>query len=278
VTEILSIDAASYHADQVADGPTLSASIAKILVNQTPAHAYAAHPKLNPVPVKPETKHEWDIGTAAHTLLLEGYDIAYIVEGYDNWKTNAAKDERDEARTNGMVPLLRKEWEEVCAMVDVARAKIAAFPDSLLTDGKTEATLVWEKDGVACRSRLDHLRDDFTLICDYKTSMSADPTWFSERGIYQNGYEIKMAFYLEAVKAVSGVDAEFVWLVQEKKPPYEFSVVAPGPDVLEVGRQKVRCLASGDWPGYATRIHYAELPGWEDARWLEKVTREGVAV
>ena len=42
-----------YHADP-ADAPSLSASIAKILIAETPLHAWTAHPKLNPNFVREE--------------------------------------------------------------------------------------------------------------------------------------------------------------------------------------------------------------------------------
>lgn len=274
---LLDVPSAQYHADDLGDTPTLSASIAKILVAQSPRHAYEQHPRLNPGYKRPEPKTEWDVGTAAHALLLEGETVAHVVEGYDNWRTKDAQAEAVSARQAGKIPMLRKEWEEVAAMVDAAREELTAHP-GFLVDGQAEVTLLWETSGVACRSRLDWLRDDHALILDYKTSRSADPVWFSERGIYDNGYDVKAAFYVRAVKAAFGVDARFRWLVQEKKPPYVLSVVEPGASVLAIGNEKVDralslwrgCLETGVWRGYGAGVHVADLPAWEEARWLEK--------
>ena len=41
------ISAEAYHADPAPE-PSLSSSVAKILVNLSPAHARIAHPRLNP--------------------------------------------------------------------------------------------------------------------------------------------------------------------------------------------------------------------------------------
>jgi hypothetical protein len=277
---IHTIDADTYHRDEITDQPSLSASVAAILCQQSPAHARAAHPRLNPSFVQEETKKEWDIGTAAHSLLLEGTDLAYVVEGYDNWKTNAAKAEAAEARAQGKIPMLRPQWEAVSEMVEVARAKLAAHPDvPALTDGVAEQTLVWQEDGVSLRARLDWLlRETHATILDYKTARSADPRVFERQAVAQLGYDVKAAFYRRAVRAVTGVDAKFFWLVQEKVAPFELSVVTPGPDVLAIGEDKVehairvwrRCVTTGEWPGYSSGVETAELPPWAEAQWLER--------
>jgi hypothetical protein len=34
------------------------------------------------------------------------------------------------------------------------------------------------------------------------------------------------------------------------------------------------CLGSDEWPGYPQSVAWAELPPWEEARWLEREERE----
>lgn len=176
MSAILTVDAATYHADAVADVPTLSASIASILVSQSPAHAKAAHPKLNPYLVR-EEKDAFDLGTVVHQILLEGIDSVEVIEA-DSWRTNAAKEARAVARDAGRIPLLGKNYFDVLQMVDAAKAQIADYDAAppLLTDGKPELTLTWEEDGVWFRCRPDWLRDDCTAIDDIKTTAhGADP-------------------------------------------------------------------------------------------------------
>jgi hypothetical protein len=137
-------DAVEYHADQIdPDRPSLSASIACVLIAKSPAHAYTQHPRLNPAYVKPEEKKAWDIGTAAHSLLLEGYANVHVVEGCTDWRTKDAKAEADQARAQGKIPMLRHEWERVSAMVDMAREDLAAWDidPAPLTDGSPEKPL-----------------------------------------------------------------------------------------------------------------------------------------
>jgi hypothetical protein len=62
-------------------------------------------------------------------------------------------------------------------------------------------------------------------------------------------------------------------------------VIELGPDVLAVGNDKVRhaiqkwseCLEKDSWPGYPAKVCTAELPPWEETRWMEKTARDEVA-
>jgi PDDEXK-like domain of unknown function (DUF3799) len=274
------IDASLYHQDNLGvDTPTLSASIAHTLLASSPLHAWTDHPKLNPN-FEREDDQKYAIGTVAHALLLEGIDRAHIVHA-DTWRTNAAKEERDDAISGGRIPLLAKDYHAVVALVERVREQLAEHEASPtpLTDGKPEQTIVWEEQGVLCRARLDWLRDDLTAIDDVKTtSRSASPEQFS-RNLYSLGYDTKCAFYLRGVhRALGASNLAFRWVVVETSPPYALSVVSPGPDVLQLAHAKVdraiaiwkQCLENDSWPGYPQRVCWANLPPWEETRWFER--------
>jgi hypothetical protein len=282
VTGVLAISSDDYHADQVADQPTLSASIAHLLCTASPLHAWAAHPRLNP-DFKREEKQHYDVGTAAHAILLEGMAAVEVVDAPD-WRTSVAREARDVARENGRIPLLARTLAEVEAMVDAVREQLAVHnaDPPLFTDGKAEQTLVWEEDSVACRARVDWLRDDWRALDDLKTtSRSANPDAYS-RNLFGVGGDVQAAFYVRGMERVFSVTPEFRWCVVESSPPYALSVVAPGPDVLALGTAKVdraialwrRCLGQDEWPGYPLDVCYAEMPAWEETRWMERETRE----
>ncbi len=275
---ILALDAAAYHADQVGDRPSLSASIASTLCSRSPLHAWTNHPKLNP-DFEQYEDDKFSIGTVAHAMLLQGDDVAVQVDA-DSWRTNAAKEERDAIRAAGRVPLLTKDWERCVQMVKAARAQLAAIPGAWpFTSGKPEQTLTWEEpNGVLCRARLDWLRDDFTAVDDLKTtSRSANPEGWTRNTLYGIGGDVQAAFYLRGVKAATGVDAVFRWVIVETAPPFALAVVSPGADVIKLGTEKVehairrwgQCLDTGVFPGYPSQVCHAELPAWEESRWLE---------
>ena len=280
MTDILDIPADTYHADT--DGPSLSASIASILVTRSPLHAWTAHPKLNPAFVRDEDP-KFDVGRVAHAVILEGADIVYVVHA-DTWRTNDAKEARKYARGIGKVPLLAHQLADVQAMVAAVQPQLDAHNalPALFTDGKPEQTLTWDDDGVRCKARLDWLRDDHATIDDLKTtSRSANPDAYS-RNLYDVGGDVQAAFYLRGVEKVTGKRPEFRWVIVETAPPYALSVVSPGPDVLALGAAKVdraletwkRCLDLNEWPGYPVDVCYADMPPWEESRWLERDARE----
>src|SRR6266542_2753422 len=141
----LTITADEYHLDQIGnDQPSLSAGIASILINASPKHAWTAHPKLNP-DYQPREDKKFDIGKAAHRLLLEGVDSVIVVEA-ENWRTKAAQEAQAEARAAGLTPLLAREWEAVRAMVDAANSQLAEFsinPFPFIRDGCPEQPIFW---------------------------------------------------------------------------------------------------------------------------------------
>src|SRR4030095_13276592 len=112
---IYDLPAADYHADPCPE-PSLSSSIVKMLCLESAAHAHYAHPRLNPAAIEENGEH-FDIGTAAHALLLEGSKTIAIIDAKD-YRTNAAKDARDVAYAAGLTPLLLARWTDVQAMVD----------------------------------------------------------------------------------------------------------------------------------------------------------------
>ncbi len=279
---IYDMPAGEYHRDPCPE-PSLSSSIAKLICLSSPAHAREAHPRLNPAAVADEAEH-FDIGTAAHAVLLEGEAAVTIIDAKD-WRTNAAKEARDAARATGRTPLLAKVWADVQAMVKAAREQLDRHTDGgakMFTGGKPEQTLIWQEDDVWCRARLDWLRPDqgpFTqwAIDDLKSSGSAHPESWT-RSMFNFGFDIQAAFYLRGLKNVTGEDATFLFAVIETAPPFALSVVGLGPSTMMLAEKKVlyaietwrRCLHSGDWPGYPLRTCWTELPAWEETRWLEK--------
>lgn len=277
---IHAMPADAYHADEIShEQPSLSASVAKTLLARSPLHAWHDHPRLNPNR-EPIESSRLDNGTAAHTLLFGDGRKPHIVHA-DSWRTNAAKTQRDEARKAGLVPLLEKEAAAVTALTDA----IAKQLDKLncnprpFTEGKPERTLVWRDRGVLCRARCDWLRDDFTIIEDLKsTGTSADPHEWSRTRLWNDGLDVQAGMYRRGVKAITGVTPDWRFVVVENKPPYALSVISLSPEALELADRKVAkaldlwkgCLDSGDWPGYPPQVCYAELPPWEEARWLER--------
>lgn len=283
--------AAEYHADPAPE-PSLSASLACDLVTTTPAHARLKHPRLNPSAADDTAEH-LDIGTVAHAAFLEGRDAVDVLE-FNDWRTQAAKTARDQARAAGKVPLLRKVWTDVEAMLMATRPQLNAHEDgaAMFRDGLAEPVLVWCEDDLWFRARLDWLRLSLRrrqfAIDDYKTTgASADPEQLSDSPrspVWSLGWDLKASFYRRGVYALTGYGAEFRFAVQECYPPFALSVVAPSPGAEMLGDMKVqmaidrwrRGLRDNDWRAYPRQTAYFEVPDWMERRWADREVRDGV--
>lgn len=271
------LPADTYHADDVCPEPTLSASIAALMCSRSPRHAWTDHPRLNPN-YTPQARPAFDLGTTVHALLLNGEQACRVIDAPD-WRTKDAKAERDQARAEGHIPLLAKDWARVQDMAAAVQAQLPAWEADppLLTDGRPEQTLIWREAGVTCRARLDWLRDDRLAVDDVKsTAASAHPQdW--QRRMWDMGSDVQVAMYIRGVKALAGTEPLFRFVVCENTPPYAVSVVSLAPSALALANEKVGwaiakwrdCLQSGEWPAYGTRVAHVELSPYEEARWAE---------
>lgn len=265
-----------YHGDPNLEGPSLSRGTIHCLVDQTPAHAWQNHPRLNPDWKPEEDVEKFDLGTAVHALFLQGIDYLCIVEA-DSWRTKEAKIKREEARVQGMIPMLPPQAEKATAMARVATASL--FNSELhldIQDMDHEVSYFWkEKNGVWCRARLDAVTKDRSIILDFKTTgIAANPdTWGQKLAD-----EIQEAFYRRAVKMVDGKDARFIFMVQEDEPPYLCSFISLLPDFQELGHQRMmtgirlweQCLKYNMWPGYPQKVAYISPPAWKMTQWEMK--------
>ncbi|WP_433855104.1 hypothetical protein [Streptomyces kronopolitis] len=142
------LTAAEYHADPAPGG---SSSGARLLLPPS-CPALFRWEQDNP----PAPKATFDFGHAAHKEVL-GVGPDLVALDYDDWRTKAAREERDELRAAGAVPLLRDDYQQVLDMAAAIRQHPVASrlfePDS----GTAESALVWRDGptGVMRRALLD---------------------------------------------------------------------------------------------------------------------------
>lgn len=293
-----------YHQDPCTN-PSLSSGTIKRLVNESPRHAWFNHPRLNPA-YQSEESSKFDLGTAAHALILQGINRMEVIDaealrieeyrsknkkipedGFEqNWQSKVARLARDDARSRGMVPLLKNQSEDVLMMVGAFHAAIANCPDLsgiTLADGKAEQAMIWQDGNTWCRSKPDWRSNDGSLIIDYKTtSGSASPAAAERQIMNQMDGDIQAAFYVRGNKAICGVDAQFIFAVQESSAPYAVSFIGVSPVYMALGDDKCRvgislfseCLARNEWPGYERRINWSEPKAWQLGAWAEKQNME----
>lgn len=271
------LPAAQYHADPC-PVPSLSNSIANVLLTQSPLHAWYQHPRLNPT-YQPEESSRFDLGSAAHMMLLERRTDRIVIVNADDWRTKAAKEARDNARANGQTPVLPHQFDAMRAMNSSAQAFMETTElAGILEIGSPEQTVIWQENDIWCRCRPDLLSADKRVCFDYKTSESAQPEFVS-RQIQRMGYDIQSQFYTRGLASV-GFDVTFVFLFQEIHEPYCCSLISLSNAYMEVGKSKVerairlwtQCTETNRWPAYSNQILYCEPRPWDLAELDETPT------
>ena len=240
-----------YHAD-----PALGSTSLKTLATRTPAHYQ--HDKAHP-----KSSDAFDLGTVAHSLILEGDESGVEVWDFPAWTTKVAKDSREETRAAGKIPMLTKEWAQVVAMRDA----VMAHPQArmLFTGHLAEQSVFWEEDDMLkCRPDAWH---PGTLV-DLKTARDANPNEFGKVA-HSFGYHQSAAHYIDGVKAATGEELPFHFVLVEKTAPYLVSVVELDAEAINIGRELNErakriyreCVEANTWPGYPT-AEPVSLPLW----------------
>lgn len=276
---IFNLTAEQYHADP-APTASLSTSIAKILIDQSPMHAWLAHPRLNPQ-YQREEDSRFDLGSAAHMMLLERRRDRIVRVQANDWRTNAAKDARAAAQANGQYAVLERQYSDIEAMCAVAHSFVQSTElGDILTTGTAEQSALWQEGKLWYRARPDLLHDK--VILDYKSTSSAAPDFVAKQ-IGRMNYDLQAEFYTRGMNTILGrEDMTFVFLFQEITEPYACSLISLSNTFREVGKLKLKramvmwekSVTANAWPGYTNQILYAEPKPW-DAAQLEAGQQDG---
>lgn len=277
--------AALYHADPCPE-PSLSASVAVKLVDETPLHAWHAHPRLNPAFEADEGSPAADKGSIAHELIL-GRGGGFVVLYFDDWRTKAAKVARDEVVALGKTPILAKAYEEAAA---IARAVVgtvgeiddcADFADPV---AQSELVMIWQDlGGIWCRAMIDRLTPR-GMVYDVKTSgRGLDDRTLQNR--FADGFATQPGLYLRGLDTLwPEMTGRFRWrwLFAEQAAPFAVRVDEADSIALKEGAERAelavlkwgRCMATGRWPGYPRRVGRLGPTDWSYNRWTERLDAE----
>lgn len=272
-----------YHADPC-PAPSLSHSVAKLLLDRSPLHAKFAQPRLTVQPGEKTVTPAMLRGTVFHALMLgKGAEIA--VCQFPNWLSKEAKVAKADAIATGKTPILAEDYDNVRAAVTAATEQLRAHSDleGFFAPCTSEAVIVWQDSGAWCRSMIDRRPDDVRFpLYDLKfTGVSANPEEFERR--YVREYATQDAFYRRGEKALTGVTRPATrFIVVEAEPPYAVSVIASAPSLEHFAAQEIeravdkwaQCIRSGIWPGYPAITAHVECPAWLSMRAEERALRD----
>jgi len=262
---------------------SLTQSVAKILLERSPAHAAAEHPRLTPV-VEDEDAEKYDaakaIGNAAHAMLLGRGRV--ISEGkWSTWQTKEARAFRDTESAAGRLPILSKHLARAQSMMKAARSQLDAGDHAAaFVGGKAEVMIAWHEGSFWFRSLIDWMADPRTIY-DFKTSgMSCAPHVVAERPSEQ-GWDIQAAMHERGLDVLDPQGAgrrKHFYVAQENTPPFALTVVRISEADLTMGRKKLamatdiwkRCLHDKVWPCYPADTVPSRPKQWLERQFLER--------
>jgi len=282
-----------YFADPAPE-PSLSQSLVKVLIEQSPLHARQAHPRLavklseDEEPAAEKYDAAKAIGNAMHAITLGRGKVCSVID-QPNFTTKEAKIAKAAALNAGHEPVLRKHWMIANQMYLALKFQLNSIPDCELAfrldAGDSEVIAVANEDGLWLRTMMDFVTKDLRQVWDLKTSgMSAAP-WNTGKVMASAGWQIQAAMHeriLDAIDPEGRGRRRFFYVMQENEAPFALTVSEIGEAALTIGRKQIQyavdawrsCLQSGQWPAYPARINRPELPGWVETSWINREIEE----
>lgn len=219
-------------------------------------------------------------GSACHKYILEreDFDNEFAVYSDIDRRTKAGKEEYALwlSENEGKSIISADDMNKIMDMAKVIDGN--KFAKRLL-DGVHERSFFWtdEDTGEECKCRPDCISvvGGQHILVDYKTTDNAETEAFRSSAI-KYGYDLQDGMYCEGYKANTGHDAIFIFIAQEKKPPYALNILQADEFMLREGNQLFHdllgiyheCKVTGNWYGYMGSdgdIQNLGLP-----RWLQK--------
>ena len=284
-----------YHADPC-DTPSLSASLAHLMVSASPLHAWTASRKLNP-------DYEWvdtsafNIGRAYHSMMLDENHRVHVREDngdWKDWRSKGAREWRDRLVADGGIAVTQAEFDNLRAMRAPAWRLVDNFINRKLWELPTEVSLVWETGGVINRCRVDAIDTKNRIAVDLKTTAGlADPQRWVAASM-DHGIDLRAAHYLDGLNWCwprpldndSVPEWRYIFLVVEKSAPHACSLVELDGRTIAMGQSKLErardawscCLADDDWPAWSRAVEEVSAPEWRVSQWINELSEWGVRV
>ena len=159
------------------------------------------------------------------------------------------------------IVLSQEQWDAIGKMKHNALMHKSAR--NMLSIGKAELSAFWTDPvtGFKCRCRPDWLQENYAGIpvgiLDVKSTLDASISGFA-RAIGKYGYDLQAAFYIDGVKAITGLTLPFYFLASEKNGPHAVAMYRASDEMVEDGRRKYRaalellswCRDTGQYPSY----------------------------
>jgi len=258
------LDETVYHADPVIGG-SLSSTGAKHLT-KSPAHYH----HYNTFGMAPRAA--FDRGHVIHKEILGiGEEIAVL--DFDSFRSKAAQEARDQARTEHRVPILEKDYSPLLEVANTVLDHPHIGPWFIDKPENSEVSIFHKhaEYDVWMRGRIDRVMKDgdTTVLIDVKTTQDADPALFG-RTAAKFGYDLQRSWYKTIWEALTGDTVRFLHVLVGLDEPTTLSVVELDDDFDWTGTELMNraleryaeCLRTDEWPGYPPIVHTITPPNY----------------
>ena len=195
-----------------------------------------------------------------------------VIVDADSWRTNAAKQAREEAENRGAIAVLREKHDEAEAIANELRATL--FDRGVnLNDGAAQVRCEWTSSGVACKGFIDLLflgGDDGTAtIYDLKTCENAAPDALK----LDLRSSLQAAAYVEAIETMhpeylGRTSMKFIFAEADGA---DLTIAEPDGMLKSLGESRWRravqlwgeCLKTSRFPGYPKEVARLAAKPWE---------------
>lgn len=218
-------------------------------------------------------------GSACHKFVLENEDFGseYALAPNADRRTKEGKAtwEAFMAMLGGRTPITADENQTMIEMYEaIERCPLAK--KLILGKGETEKAFFWTdpETGEKCKIKLDRLvkYNRRWYVVDYKTCMSAETNRFNSE-IFRLGYHFQAGMYTDGVMHCMKLKKRpgFLFVAQEKKPPYSVNVIEVSEEVMNAGVAKFHellgkyhdCKVLDHWVGYVGDVpNDCFVPTW----------------
>lgn len=263
------ITCAQYFAEPC-PAPALTNSGIQTLNGSCPAKFAYRHPAIGQPEEERAASAAMRLGSLVHRLALDKGDD-YAVSPFDAYRSNEAKEWKEETEAAGIIPVKQAEFEQATAMA--ARIREGIQRETRGEPYQTEVVMAWQMsiDGfrIWCRAMLDVWCPSLNLAVDVKKTRSASSSAI-DRAMASYGYANQRAFYGDGLEALveSDMRPRFGFLFVEDDAPNLTRYAECSEAFRHEARHGIdraarlfaRCLQAGEWPGYEP--HIAQPPAW----------------
>lgn len=245
------------------------------------AHKYLSNSQMkefkkSPAAYKVSLTAEYEreiIGTAVHMRTLEPQRFDRLLTRIVD-RRGGRGTEAKELEAQGRFVVTNSEYETICQTSDAILHDEDCM--KILTGGTAETSLFWKDPltGVMLRGRTDYIRPSDGIIADIKTYGQVSDEEDLSRQIVKMGYHRQAALYLDALKAVYGIESNgFVNIFVTTSAPFTARPVILDDASLEKGRAENHellkrfreCQETDEWPVFKrpeSGLTILSLPSW----------------